>query len=284
VTLNEGPRLRTTVEALRSTLPAESEIIVVDDGSTDRSSEFLSRELGLGRMVRCRNMGSPRARNLGAAQAGGDILVFCDAHMEFPRDWWRGLAEAVQDPKVAAAAPAIADMEYPDNAGYGMTIPEADLTARWLPQRKGASYPVPILPGACWAMRRAVFEATGGFDEGLVRWGSEDVEYSLRLWLLGYALLLLPEVHVGHLFRDSGADRPYEVAWGWVQHNKLRLALIHLNAHRQAKVVDALRAERGFKSGWRMARNDGIAGRRAALEQRRRHDDEWLFRKFDLSW
>ena len=43
-------------------------------------------------------------------------------------------------------------------------------------------------------MTRAVFEDCGGFDEGLPRWGCEDDELSLRLWMLGYECHVVPDV------------------------------------------------------------------------------------------
>ena len=60
-------------------------------------------------------------------------------------------------------------------------------------------------------MRRHVFEAVGGFDGGMTGWGWEDQEISLRLWLLGYELRLVPEVTVegvGLLYSLIGAEHP----------------------------------------------------------------------------
>lgn len=283
-TLNEGPRLESTVEELRSTLPPGSDIVVVDDGSADNSLAFLDRSPQGVKRISLEHAGAPRARNAGAAHAAGDILVFSDAHMSFPRGWWEPLVEALENGSVAAAAPAVADIDDSSCIGYGMSLPAPDLTANWLLRAASRPYSVPILPGACWAMRREVFQRTGGFDEGILRWGSEDVEFSIRLWLLGYELRIVPEVAVGHWFRESGEDRPYPVEWSWVQHNKLRVAFVHFSQARRWMVARALKKEEGFSAGFQLALNDSLVARRQQLGRLRAHDDDWFFQKFAIHW
>jgi len=81
VTRNEGAELRRTVENLRDTLPARSEIVIVDDASTDGSTARFRRA------VKAPGIGVARARNLGAAQSKGDILVFADGHIRLDKLW-----------------------------------------------------------------------------------------------------------------------------------------------------------------------------------------------------
>jgi len=57
ISRNEGAWLRRTVEGLRRTLPLESEITVVDDGSDDRSTEFLEKQPRAARLVRSGGVG-----------------------------------------------------------------------------------------------------------------------------------------------------------------------------------------------------------------------------------
>ena len=51
------------------------------------------------------------------------------------------------------------------------------------------------------AIRRRDFHTLGGFDEGLLTWGSEDAELSLRIWRSGLRCLAVPRAEVSHLFR-----------------------------------------------------------------------------------
>ena len=150
------------------------------------------------------------------------------------REWWRPLAELLEDPKVAAAAPAVTHLPATNGRGYGLTLTGADLDARWLPRQGAKPFAVPILPGCSLLMRRETFDAVGGWDAGLLHRGGVDNEMSVRLWLLGYDLLIAPEVLVEHLFRKRS---PYPVGWPEYLHNRLRLAFAHLNAERMANTV-----------------------------------------------
>src|SRR5437773_5379480 len=87
LSLNEGDMLRRTVEALDATLPPAAEIVVVDDGSTDASADFLAQPNSRTRLFRVPGLGVARGRNYGARQSRGRILVFSDAHIETPPGW-----------------------------------------------------------------------------------------------------------------------------------------------------------------------------------------------------
>lgn len=55
------------------------ELIVVDDGSTDKTPEIASVQDGAVKLVRQENLGVAAARNRGIAEAGGELIAFCDS-------------------------------------------------------------------------------------------------------------------------------------------------------------------------------------------------------------
>jgi GT2 family glycosyltransferase len=276
VCLNEGANTALTVANLTATLPEDSEIVVVDDGSTDGGPAIRATSNRV-RVMRTNQLGVAAARNYGAAQASGDVLIFADAHIAVPPRWWRDLVHALENPRVGAVAPAVSDSCRPGVKGFGLRFADAALHIEWLAHSRRGATPVPILPGCCLAMRRSVFEATGGFDSGLVRWGETDNELSVRLWLLGYELRIIPHVVVTHLFRGR---QPYTVRWKEVIHNKLRLACVHFDEQRIAAVVDAVRDHPAFPDALAMLATTDISNRRAALAGRRVNDDKWFFDRF----
>ncbi len=281
VALNEGEQLRKTVESYKRTLPAGSQIVVVDDGSDDGSADFLRGSSNGVRLLEARHDGVARGRNLGARNTSGDVVVFSDAHIEMPEGWAAHILEVLADPKAGGCAPAIADMEHPESRGYGLRLEGPDPSEKWLPAPGDNPFVAPLLPWCSTAMRRDVFEATGGFDEGMIRWGQIDNEMSVRLWLLGYECWVAPRVAALHLFREK---RPYRAEWTWPIHNKLRMSFVHFNADRVARVVEALRTHAAFPRALGCLAEGDATSRRAALQSARAHDAEWYFERFGPTW
>lgn len=281
VALNEGEQLYKTVESFRRTLPDGSEIVVVDDGSDDGSTDFLRGMNGSVTLLQTKHKGVARGRNLGASRTTSDVIVFSDAHISMPDNWTKPMLEVLSDPSVGGVAPAIADMARPENKGYGLRLSGPDPSEKWIEAPGNQPFQAALLPWCSTAMRRDVFESTGGFDEGMIRWGQIDNEMSIRLWLLGYELWVVPEVVVQHLFREK---RPYRCEWSWPLHNKLRLSFVHFNAGRVARVVSALRTQDAFPDALGFLAEGDVSARRAMLLERRVHDSEWLFDRFGPSW
>ena len=281
ISLEEGDELCRTVQELCKTLPESSECIVVDDGSKDGSADFLELSGVPVRLIRSAGLGVAGARNRGAAEARGDILLFVDAHMRLPQGWWKPLVSLLDGPDVAAAAPSVCDIRQPHRKGFGLRITGAALTSEWLSRQGSTPYPVPVLPGCCLAIRRNVFEASGGFDAGMRRSQGIDNEFCVRLWLLGYECWLDPEVEVVHLFRDR---HPYELQWDTVIYNRLRLAFGHFDGPRIARVVEALRGHAGFAGAVALAADSDVLTRRCELAARRRHEADWYFDRFGPQW
>jgi GT2 family glycosyltransferase len=275
VTRNEGADLRRTVENLRDTLPARSEVVIVDDGSTDGSAARYRRA------IRTPGIGVARARNLGGAESKGDVLVFADGHIRLDKFWWQPLADVIEDHHVAAVAPGVTHLPATRGCGFGLQLTGPDLDARWLPRKGRTPFAAPILPGCCLMMRRAAFDATGGWDGGLLHRGGVDNEMSVRLWLLGYDLLIAPQVVVRHRFRDTS---PYPVGWPQYLHNRLRLAFVHLSAPRLAKAVRALQKYQAFGEAMELLIEGDISLRRREMLARRVRSDDWYFERFGMKW
>lgn len=275
VTRNEGEELARTVENLRDTLPARSEVVIVDDGSTDGSTTRFRRRIAAA------GLGVARARNLGVKHSTGDLLVFADAHIRLDRGWWKPLAEVLENPRVAAAAPAVTHLPRAHAHGYGLRFTGSDLDARWLPRCGDTPYAVPIVPGCCLAMRRRTFAALGGWDAGLLHRGGVDNELSVRMWLMGYEGVVVPGVAVRHLFRETS---PYPVGWPQYLHNRLRLAFAHLSPPRMAKVVRALHRYAEFGAAMVLLLEGGISQRRRQMMARRKRTDQEYFERFGMRW
>ncbi len=280
ISRNEGRELARTVQNFDDTLPGDAEIIVVDDGSSDRSPDRLRTRRGRIKLHRVRNFGVARARNFGAHHARGDVVVYADAHLRLKPDWWRPMLDVLANRKVGGVAPAITNYGE-TRAGYGLKFTDRRLEVRWLWRRPSGPVAAPIIPGCCFATRRDVIEATGGWDDRQLQRGNIDNEGCVRFWLLGYELMITPDTVVEHKFRKRS---PYPVGWPEFLYNRLRLAFVHFNAERIGKVVASLRGYPGFGEALALLASSDIAERRRQMQQHRVYDDDWYCQRFKMSW
>jgi GT2 family glycosyltransferase len=280
VTRNEGSELEATVRNVLATLPADQrEVIVVDDASYDDSIRFLS-ELPEVRLISSSGLGVAGARNYGASQATGDVILFADAHVRAPAGWHEPILDALRDEGVGAVAPGVYSMAEPKCRGFGLDVAGPNLHTRWRHHPGTRPQPVPVLPGCFLAMRRETYLHSGGYDTDMRQLGGNDAELSCRLWLEGYRQLVIPEIEVAHLFRTQA---PYPAKWTSVIHNRLRTAFVHFSRERLERVVEALRSYQCFPAAMAMLLDADVFVRRAAVARLRQFDDDWFFRQFALT-
>jgi GT2 family glycosyltransferase len=280
---NEGAYLRRTVKSLVSDLPSDAEIIVVDDGSTDGSSRGLRKLSDRVRVFRPqRRLGISVARNFGAGKSSGSIVIFSDAHVEALTVWARPLLAALSNPKVGAAGPILTSMLHPEAKGYGLRFSDAGLNVEWLNLRGAEPYPVPLLGGFFLALRREVFDELGGFDPGMGMYGMEDLELCVRLWTFGYKCVLVPSVDIAHLDREDNAYPDYQRDWKSGVHNFLRLAFLHFGRRRIRRVVGHYAKDKILPIALSRLVTGDVWDRRREFHDKRRFDDDWYFRRFNM--
>lgn len=168
---------RTIARAIDSAIAQDlcfSEIIVIDDGSTDCTSSILDRYRHQIRIVRQPNKGAAAARNAGARRASGKYLAFLDADDEWLPDKLRLCVGALECAPSAAVA-------YSD-------IFTTDADGRRILHRRITGSPslddllnhgFALFPSAI-VVRREVFERCDGFPEEFSGAGFEDIFAALR--------------------------------------------------------------------------------------------------------
>ncbi|MDD5773567.1 MAG: glycosyltransferase family A protein [bacterium] len=170
------------------------EVIVVDDGSTDRSAGIAS-EFKLKLIPMCRNKGAGAARNRGAREAKGDILCFTDSDCIVPPDWLLKIAGQFDDKNTGAVGGG-----YAFSAGNSVLEIFAHLELVY--RRSGFPKFVSAAVSNNLACRKEIFEKLGGFPEYFTGAGMEEIVFTFAL-SRKYKLIWDSSNGVGHYFCDK---------------------------------------------------------------------------------
>jgi|GEM_PF-5968902 tetratricopeptide (TPR) repeat protein len=220
---NEGDHLERTLTAAFGLEPPEGglEASVLDDASSDGSSAFCDRDPWLERrrqgQLRLQRVSSALGVSGGRRQAArgcrGEVLVFLDAHLEFPQpDLWRQLQQRFSDPGCDLLALDCYDTRNGQGtAGHVYTSRRlCHQQPAWVPLQDTplVGVEVPFVNGGFFAIRRQVYARLEGFPDFLEGWGHEDRFLSMWAWLNGHRCQLHQDLRVGHLYKDAFADAP----------------------------------------------------------------------------
>jgi cellulose synthase/poly-beta-1,6-N-acetylglucosamine synthase-like glycosyltransferase len=176
--------------------PDKKEIIVVEDGSTDRSvdvCEDFAREQSLNiRIVqRLFSDGKPSALNAGIKCAKGEIVGVFDADNVPSSDALLNVCKYFEDPQVAAVQGRTLSINSEENMLTRMISREEDIWYETYLRGKDALNLFVHLKGSCQFIRRDVLEKVEGFDENAL---SEDMELSAKTTEKGYKIKYAPDV------------------------------------------------------------------------------------------
>jgi GT2 family glycosyltransferase len=172
------------------------EVIISDNGSSDGSIELIEAHYPQTRIVENgKNLGFAAANNRAAASARADFLVFLNPDTTVDANWLSELLEPFHDPSVGLTTPKILLMSNPallNTCGNDVHIGGLTL-CRGMSQPRDCfphNEDVAAISGAAFAIRREIFEALGGFNEGFFIYMEETalaLEAQLRGWRCVYA-------------------------------------------------------------------------------------------------
>ncbi|MDO5499614.1 MAG: glycosyltransferase [Propionibacteriaceae bacterium] len=224
IAFNEEPAIAATLDAIAmlDDLPAETEIIVVDDGSTDATAAITAGAATADpriRLISQANAGRGAARARGLAAASGDYIAFIDADVAVPPHWWTTCREA---------------LESADACG-GTPIPDGDVTFvhrtfRLVPKIR----PTTITVSGCNGLyHRAVFDRVA-FDPTLRN--GEDVALSYAMHAAGLRAVTVPGLTVEHQEHKGFAK-----SCAWLHESGVGAAR-QFAVHREVRLPDVVTA------------------------------------------
>ncbi|WP_308220563.1 glycosyltransferase [Humibacter sp. RRB41] len=178
---NAAMTLNAQLEALaQQKVSCAWEVLISDNGSTDATRDVAERWAGRIPLLRVidasARRGASAARNLGAAAASGELLLFCDADDVIAPGWVNQMAKALD---VYALVGGVLE-NHSLRRSHGVSVSwnaSAEIRLRYWTRYEAT-------PGSNLGIRRTIFDELGGFDEYLVT--GEDVDLCWRAQLAGH--------------------------------------------------------------------------------------------------
>jgi GT2 family glycosyltransferase/DNA-binding beta-propeller fold protein YncE len=275
---NAADTVEDNLRSLEALTYPDYEIILVNDGSKDRTSE-IGRRFARVRVIDVPNAGLSAARNVGLGEATGDIVAYTDADTRVDRDWLTFLVQPfLSSDVVGSGGPNVVPPDDPPMAQCIARAPGGP-THVLLDDRTAEH-----VPGCNMAFRRDALLAIGGFNPIYLRAG-DDVDVCWRLqargWKIGFASAAL----VWHHHRSS-------VSAYWQQQVGYGEGETWLMAHHPEKFLDGRMLWRGriysplpfVRSLWGTKINAGVWGTAAFPSVYRTDVHPFAFLPHSIKW
>jgi GT2 family glycosyltransferase len=212
---NGKHHLKTCLDSLMRTRYPNFEIILVDNGSTDGSVEFVQQNYPMVKIVRLgRNTYTTGGYAAGLLVARGKYVAILNNDIEVHENWLMPLVEALEGmPWIAAADAKYKNFydrnRFDDSAAAGRWIDYlGNNYTRGVNEVDHAQYDkLAYIMGVLTIFRRDVLLKIGGFDISYV-FGYEDIDVGWRLYLAGYKVLYVPQSIIYHKSGATTRDKP----------------------------------------------------------------------------
>uniref|UniRef100_A0A182TB20 Glycosyltransferase 2-like domain-containing protein n=1 Tax=Anopheles maculatus TaxID=74869 RepID=A0A182TB20_9DIPT len=227
------------------------EILLVDDYSTaaylkTRLDDYFERFPKV-RIIRApKRLGLIVAKIFGAKATTATVITFLDAHVECTVGWLEPLLTVIANNSTTIAIPTIDQIDGntmqldTDFAPRVVGAYRWDLNFGWWGRAAMSKrYPnqyvpfdTPAMAGGLFAIERTFFERLGWYDEGFEMYGIENIELSIKSWMCGGKMVIVPCSRVAHILKHG---HPYLLTAGKdvVMKNSLRLAEVWMDEYKQ---------------------------------------------------
>lgn len=198
---------RLCLDSLRTYGTDGAELLLIDNGSSDGTAEYLAGCTDVTVIANRENLGCAGAWNQGVRAADADWLLFLNNDVIVSPGWLEGLLAFAEEAQLDVVSPAIREGEY----NYDI----ASYSREFVGSMAGYSRPG-VADGICFMVRRRVFEAIGLFDEKFRIGQFEDTDFFRRARAAGFRLGTTGRSFIHHFgsitqdsIRKSRKVRPY---------------------------------------------------------------------------
>lgn len=209
--------------SLRKQVYQDFEIIMVDNGSSDGSVDFVRENFPEVEVIESSvNLGFAAGNNLGFQHAMGEYIALLNNDAEADPRWLDELVKVLDSSeKIAGACGTMSSLEEKERVVFTLTkIDPLSAKAYWINQAS-EQREVDYLMGSGMLIRRSVIDQIGGLDEEYFAY-FEETDWCARAIRAGYSLMYIPTAIVYHKQGGSVASEfQYYMMW----RNRIRFAL-----------------------------------------------------------
>ena len=209
-TLDRGPSLRRTLATIARLDPGPAEVQVVDQ--THPPDVELERDLADFpfplRVLRLRPANAQTARNLGARQAKGEVLLFLDDDVLVEPDLVGAHLANYLDASIGAVGGFFLEPGETEVGELPPRVSRGPVGWIYFPHCFAFRTDSGSFPSCNGSIRREVLFSVGGFDENFHRTLFDDTDLSARLRRAGVRIVHDPRARLLHLKEPSGGARP----------------------------------------------------------------------------
>lgn len=203
VNWNGGKVFKDCLESLKKIDYPNWELIVVDNGSSDESLEYLRGFKKIKLLKNSRNLGFALANNQGYELSKGEFVLLLNNDTKVTPRFLSILVEKMADPTIGVLQPKIRIMDNPkllDNTGSFLTVIGFLKHIGFMKEdglEYSHEYQILSAKGACMLIRKSVIEKVDLFDPDFVSY-FEESDFCWRVWLAGYRVLYFPQAEILH--------------------------------------------------------------------------------------
>lgn len=220
---NEHKYMKRTLDSIYEMTPKKAlvEIIVVDDGSDPPMATALTDNPEVKVLRHEERRGLIKSKTEGGNMAIGDMIMFLDCHIKPEKDWYKSIIGHMNLNYKRIVVPLIPILDpetwMPNDNAVGVKMMfDWTLFFQWFDDGNDL---VPCMSGGLFGITRKWWHESGEYDYGMMMWGSENIEQSIRVWLCGGEIYVARDSRVAHVFRRAF---PYKINNTEIYINKVR--------------------------------------------------------------
>ncbi len=214
---NNLKRTKDCIESMQNHLGPETNLIVIDDGSTDGSAQYISslhnnlKDIPIRTIALPRNMGASVCRNKGIQQSQGRYILFLDNDTILLGDVPKAMIDIMK--RTSASICGMCGVFTTDYTNY-IHIHSDDISR---------DIQVDAVPSYCMMVDRQVIDEGVLFDEEMRHFGAEDVDFCFHARSLGHTVLAGANIPLMHYEHGSSLSlHPGYVEWMDANHLRVK--------------------------------------------------------------